>query len=427
MKNILVMAYAISPNKGSEFSVAWNYVSEMSKNNKLVVLYGVTGKHIGEIETEMFLPNVEFVPIYSSKKVEYLNYLNKRNLFKYSFYLAYKEWHKLAYERAKALIAIDKFDLIHFVGMIGYREPGYLWNIDLPYIWGPIGGVNNLPELLIKTLPMKYRLMFRFRNIINNYQLKYNRRVKKALKNTDLLLTATSENRDKILSVHKKESYCLPENSITGEIHLNDNKFVNIQKCHLLVIGDINPGKGINLLLDSLLLIKDRARIQLDIVGDGPSKPYLMEFVKDNGLEDIVNWHGFLPRSQAVQLFQNTHLHVITSLSEGNPTVVWEAMSNGVPTLTLDHCGMHDVICEKCGIKISIVSNDQVKNDIAAAISSLLDNPSRLRELAYGVLECATMNSWANRTAILERYYDQAIMNYTKKQKDNNSHIQKIL
>ena len=33
-RKILVMAYAISPNKGSEFSVAWNYVKNMSEENK---------------------------------------------------------------------------------------------------------------------------------------------------------------------------------------------------------------------------------------------------------------------------------------------------------------------------------------------------------------------------------------------------------
>ena len=40
MKNILVLAYQLSPTKGSEYSVAWNYVTRMSKYNRLTVLYG---------------------------------------------------------------------------------------------------------------------------------------------------------------------------------------------------------------------------------------------------------------------------------------------------------------------------------------------------------------------------------------------------
>ena len=46
-KHILVLAYMLSPYKGSEFSVAWNYVTEMSKDNNLTVLYGISGKHMG--------------------------------------------------------------------------------------------------------------------------------------------------------------------------------------------------------------------------------------------------------------------------------------------------------------------------------------------------------------------------------------------
>ena len=37
------MAYMLSPYKGSEFSVAWNYVTHISKDNDLTVLYGISG------------------------------------------------------------------------------------------------------------------------------------------------------------------------------------------------------------------------------------------------------------------------------------------------------------------------------------------------------------------------------------------------
>ena len=69
MKNILVLAYQLSPTKGSEYSVAWNYVIRMSKYNRLTVLYGASGEHLGDCsEMEEFaqtniLPNVTFICI----------------------------------------------------------------------------------------------------------------------------------------------------------------------------------------------------------------------------------------------------------------------------------------------------------------------------------------------------------------------------
>lgn len=47
---------------------------------------------------------------------------------------------------------------------------------------------------------------------------------------------------------------------------------------------------------------------------------------------------------KAVEMFKNAHMHIITSISEGNATTIWEAMSYGVPTLSFDHCGMLDTL-----------------------------------------------------------------------------------
>ena len=48
MKNILVLAAFISPTKGSEYSVAWNYVKHMAKYNNLTVVYGASGDVLGD-------------------------------------------------------------------------------------------------------------------------------------------------------------------------------------------------------------------------------------------------------------------------------------------------------------------------------------------------------------------------------------------
>ena len=39
MKNVLVLAYAISPTRGSEYAVAWNYVMHMLFLYMLLLLY----------------------------------------------------------------------------------------------------------------------------------------------------------------------------------------------------------------------------------------------------------------------------------------------------------------------------------------------------------------------------------------------------
>lgn len=421
MKHILILAYQLSPTKGSEYSVAWNYVTRMSKYNKLTVLYGVSGEHLGDCdEMEEFakstgLPNVTFICVKPNKWTNMLNWCNRHNFLNYTFYFAYQAWQKQVYKVAKSVMQNKKIDLIHFVGPTGYREPGYLWKLGLPYIWGPIGGANSNNLILTRNLSTISKLKFIFRNLANNIQLKYNKRLRKALQCTDLLLTSTSENQEIFKTVLHINSYYLPENSIASPTKLNKNKFNNVDKFHFIFVGSLIPRKAINILLEALVWIKHKEKIAVDIVGDGPERQVLEAFSEKHQLQSYINWYGQLPRNKAVELFNNAHMHVITSTSEGNPTTIWEAMSHGVPTISFDHCGMHDTICERCGIRIPIHNYNQCVSDLANEIDELLEHPKRFEELAYGVLECAQKFTWEEREKILLNCYNIAINNYRNK------------
>lgn len=421
MKHILILAYQLSPTKGSEYSVAWNYVTRMSKYNKLTVLYGVSGEHLGDCdEMEEFakstgLPNVTFICVKPNKWTNMLNWCNRHNFLNYTFYFAYQAWQKQVYKVAKSVMQNKKIDLIHFVGPTGYREPGYLWKLGLPYIWGPIGGANSNNLILTRNLSTISKLKFIFRNLANNIQLKYNKRLRKVLQCTDLLLTSTSENQEIFKTVLHINSYYLPENSIASPTKLNKNKFNNVDKFHFIFVGSLIPRKAINILLEALVWIKHKEKIAVDIVGDGPERQVLEAFSEKHQLQSYINWYGQLPRNKAVELFNNAHMHVITSTSEGNPTTIWEAMSHGVPTISFDHCGMHDTICERCGIRIPIHNYNQCVSDLANEIDELLEHPKRFEELAYGVLECAQKFTWEEREKILLNCYNIAINNYRNK------------
>ena len=436
-KSILVLAYAISPTKGSEYSVAWNYVRHMSKHCRLTVLYGVSGEHMGDCEeirnfvAEGGLTNVKFVCVEPSGWANLLNWCNRHGFMGYTFYWAYHAWHKLAYNKAKELMKEDDFDLVHFVGPISYREPGFLWKLGLPYLWGPIGGCNSTNMVLQKHTSKKTRIKFIFRNVVNEIQLRCKIQLRLAMKHTDLLLTATTENQRKIANVLKKNSIYLPENSITTEIKLDRTKFDNPDKYHFIVVGSLIPRKAVHIVLEAMMQMKNLTKFHLDIVGDGFMRTALEQYANVNNLSNYITWYGQLPRAEAVQLFRMAHAHLVVSLSEGNPTTIWEAMSYGVPTISFDHCGMHDTICEKCGIKIPITTYEQSVSELAVQMQDLLDQPQRFLDLAEGTIQCAKKNLWNDREQFLLQCYEETLDNYMKKRwtiiRENKSRYDKIV
>ena len=418
MKHLLILAFAISPTKGSEFSVAWNYVVKMSRYNRLTVFYGVSGEYLGDCdEMEEFIktkgvPNVRFVCIKPSKWTSALNWCNRHNFFNYTFYFAYHAWQKHVYKEAKRLVQKEKFDLIHFIGPTGFREAGYLWKLGLPYIWGPIGGANSNNLILTKNISLISRLKFLFRNWANRFQLKYQMQLRKALKNTDLLLTSTSENQYIFQTVLHINSEYLPENSIAPEIKMNTLKVKNTEKYHFIFVCSLIPRKAVNIILEALVLVKHKDKIIVDIVGDGSERKVLESFAERCCLQPYINWYGQLPRDKAVDLFNKAHMHIITSTSEGNPTTIWEAMSYGVPTMSFDHCGMHDTICKRCGILIPIHSYDQCVADLAIEIDKLLEQPERFKQLAEGTVKCAQNFTWKVREKFLIDCYSKVLKKY---------------
>ena len=94
-------------------------------------------------------------------------------------------------------------------------------------------------------------------------------------------------------------------------------------------------------------------------------------------------------------------------------------MSAGVPTISLDHCGMHDTICEKCGIKIKIKSYNQVINEIAFQLDWMIMNPDEIKKLSNGVIKCAKQYTWNHRRDFFNNMYELAIENWNNKNLTN--------
>lgn len=428
-KKILVVAYAVSPSRGSEYSVAWNYINEMSKDNQLVVLYGASGDHMGDInEMENWLssnliPNVRFVPVLPSGLTIKLNFLNRKGIFPYSFYLALKFWQKQVYLEAEKIIKAEKFDLIHNLNPIGYREPGYLWKLKLPYLWGPIGGIPNWPSQLFTDVSLKNKVFFTIRNWINTIQFKFNNRLKKALKNSDLILTATSENGEALEKEYNVKSINIPENGIITSHLENLARNVNFKEdevLNIVWIGRIDQRKSINFLIEALIRIKHK-KWHLHIVGEGYFKEKMQSRAIEMGIDNKLTWHGHIDRLKVLELFKSMHLHVITSLSEATTTVLFESMTNNIPTITLNHCGMKDVICDCCGIKIDTYSVEQVKQDMAFAIAHVIENPYKINELSNGVSKCKELFTWDRRRFLFNNYYEVAIKNWQNNKEANGT------
>jgi glycosyltransferase involved in cell wall biosynthesis len=101
----------------------------------------------------------------------------------------------------------------------------------------------------------------------------------------------------------------------------------------VLTVGTLKAQKNHKLLIDAVARLgKDMA--QLIIVGDGPMRIELEDYIKKRGLEDRCQLVGKHDNPSA--FFQSADLFVLSSNYEGLPNVVIEALSFGLPVVSTD-------------------------------------------------------------------------------------------
>lgn len=411
---ILLITYPVSPFRGSEFSVSWNYIVNMSREHELFVLYGTSGGGLGNVsELQGWLQthqlgNVHFIDVQMPGNT-LSRVLARMRAFNYKFgsFFQYKYWHKQVYRKALEIVKNDGIDIVHYLNPIGFKEPSECWRIKgVPYVWGPVQGVENRPLCLYRALGVSGVVDALVRLVMHNGIMLLSPKIRKAVKRADCIFAATPNTVRQMKRVFGKETIYLPENGILKMNRTEPIVYKSGEVLRIVWCGAVCYRKGLILLLDALRKVKS-VKWCLNVIGGGNLLTKLKDYADKMGIGKNITWHGSIPREQVFRLMADSHLHVISSLGDATTTVLLEAMSFAVPTMTLDHCGMAGVVCPKCGIKIPIHSYSQVVNDMAANIESLINEPERINRLSRGVIECSKKYLWENRIGVFDKVYEE--------------------
>lgn len=110
----------------------------------------------------------------------------------------------------------------------------------------------------------------------------------------------------------------------------------NEECCQVLYMGVLVPVKGLDKLLETVLLLKESGKagsIHFAIAGSGPKKAELKNYCKMNGLETLVSFHGWVKGEEKEKLIRTSQIAVISSYHEGLPISILEAISYGMPVV----------------------------------------------------------------------------------------------
>jgi L-malate glycosyltransferase len=172
----------------------------------------------------------------------------------------------------------------------------------------------------------------------------------------------------------------------------------------LLWIGRMSPVKRLDILLEGYELFhnmgpgeKDKVAISLHIAGDGPMKAEIQRLVIERKVPKV-EFHGFI--DDPFHLHTNNTILLLTSDSEGIPTVILEAIHAKTPVITRNVGGISEIKEAIPEYPIHLI-NDNNPETLAKTLYDLIP---KFSELKLKALKCDS--SYFNKTRMQEEHSD---------------------
>jgi len=171
-------------------------------------------------------------------------------------------------------------------------------------------------------------------------------------------------------------------------------------------VGRLSAEKNFAGLIEAVeRLLRKGLDVQLMIVGDGDQRGPLEGLIAQRGLGDRVRLLGF--RSDTIDLYQAMDIYALSSLREGLPNVLLEAMALEVPVLATRIAGVPKLVRHQTdGLLVEPGDVDA----LTAGLQSLaVDEGLRTQLAAAGRRRIEQSYSFAARMAAMRAVYDEVL------------------
>lgn len=102
----------------------------------------------------------------------------------------------------------------------------------------------------------------------------------------------------------------------------------------IINVASLTEKKGHKYLLRAFKIARERIRCRLVILGEGPKEKELKELTKNLGISEDVKFLGF--QKNPFKFMAKSTVFVLSSIFEGFPNVLIEAMACGIPVISTD-------------------------------------------------------------------------------------------
>lgn len=367
---------------GTDVGEAWcayMWVSELSKKADVTLLSMVRP---GRKPLAEQLPDVTVI---TKEEPSWTRRFERLNAMAKLSYGAFYSWANSAIK--KILEDGVEFDVAHQFSPIALRFPSPLRNHSVPYVLGPLGGSLDTPKRFQSECGSA-AWYTKFRNI-DRFRLK-----------RDPLLNSSYRKASAVLGVAPYVSSLIGEEKLRRFEVISElgvqllrtpkvNQFSH-SSFRMLHVGRGVRTKGLRDCIRALDLLRDIPGLHLDVAGKGEEMEICEALALELDVRHLVTFHGQISRAEVDQLYANADVFCFPSYREPSGSVVFEALSFGLPVIVADRGGPGHVVDDSCGFKVAVADPQQFSKHIAAAVRTLAAMPELRKRLSSGAIDKMT-------------------------------------
>jgi glycosyltransferase involved in cell wall biosynthesis len=398
MRRVLLSAYACQPNAGSEEGNGWFFTTLLAQEG--IEVHCITQqKFKADIDGVMSRGGYTNITFHYVETPDWLNKAYQYLIGMYSHYI-YWQW-----EAAKYAVELDKkynFDLVHHITYSSVQLGSFMYKLQKPFIFGPVGGGQEAPAVM-KRYFGKYWIRERLRSWASTLLRYVNPGYYSTLKKADLVIVSNKDTYQLVKQVRREKFIHCMQDATIGQNFFPEQEIKRVpgKTLKLLWVGRLLPRKALELTIETLSKVDPDIPIKLTIVGGhGQMAELVPGYIEKYGVIDRIDWVGHVTYNQVTQFYRESDVFFFTSLRDSGPMQMMEAMAYSLPIVTLALHGQDEQVNKDIGIKANITTPDDVVAQLARAIEWMYEHPQERLEMGRVAYAYANSQVWEKRIKV---------------------------
>lgn len=380
---ILLSAFACAPNVGSEAGAAWRWAMELARHHEVVVITDEFRRLAIEAElAQNPMDNPRFVFF----RPRWLRHVPFRSPWSRLLYIG---WQYSLLPYAKRLHQQYQFDYVHHLTWGVFRHPSFLGLLGVPFVIGPLGGGDDAPLRLKRSIHGVAKMGELYRTGLN-WIARFSPVLWWAMSRAIVIFVRTPDTARMLPYGLGKRAVVAQENGTILRPGIAPKQAKTDSTLRVIFAGRLLALKGIHFGIAAVAHAQARGcDVHITVIGSGPYEHELRRLATKLGVP--VEFISQMPQVELFKRYRDSDCLLFPSLRDPSPNVVLEALSFALPVITLDLAGTVLFVNEECGTVVNTHNKSEGDIEVALgeAIVELATRPEVLTQKSEGALRRA--------------------------------------